>query len=51
MPTAESDFRSVTVREHDVQALRDIAEQEFGTNDVSLRTVVRRLITEFEGGE
>jgi hypothetical protein len=48
MPEAESDYRSITVREHDLEALKRIAEQEFGTNDVSHRTVIRRLISDFQ---
>lgn len=51
MSEAQPEYRSVTLRENDLQDLNEIARREFGTDDVSVRTVVRRLIAQADGGD
>jgi len=51
MARRDSKFQSVTLRESDVSDLKSIAENEFGTEDVSVRAVVRRLISGYENDD
>lgn len=48
----ESKWNSVSLTDSDIEELNSIANEYFGTDDVSVRTVIRRLIADSErGGE